>query len=125
MTHTQEKIEEVQCSLLFLKEYIYSLNNGAALLVVKESRLHKINCHKKSFKENYLKVTIICRYIFSGFGILCILLILNFVRASQLMIFMMLTECMLTSDNLEVYSVIPPQYLIFTSTKFCAFVQIR
>ena len=35
----------------------------------------------------YLKVIIIYRYIFGGFGILCILLVLNFVRASQLMIF--------------------------------------
>ena len=37
----------------------------------------------------YLKVTIICRYIFSIFGIMCILLVLHFVRVSQLMIFMM------------------------------------
>ena len=52
------------------------------------------------------KVTIICRYIFSGFGILCILLVLNFAWASQLMIFMMVCS----------------QYFIFTSIKFCAFV---
>ena len=48
-------------------------------------------------------------YTFSGFGILCILLVLNVVRASQLMIFMMVCS----------------QYLIFTSIKFCAFVQIH
>ena len=36
-----------------------------------------------------LPVTFICKYIFSGFGILCILLVLNFALASQLMIFMM------------------------------------
>ena len=35
------------------------------------------------------KVTIICRYICRGFGILCILLVLNFMPASQLMVFMM------------------------------------
>ena len=35
----------------------------------------------------YIKVTIICRCIFVGFGILCILLVLNFVQASQLMKF--------------------------------------
>ena len=46
---------------------------------------------------------------FSDFGILCILLVLNVVQASQLMIFMMVCS----------------QYLIFTSIKFCAFVQIR
>ena len=57
----------------------------------------------------YLKVTIICRYIhFCCFGILCILLVLNF-YTGQLMIFMM--ACL--------------QYLIFTSITFCAFVQIR
>ena len=59
--------------------------------------------------HNYLKVSINCRYIFCGFGFLCILLVLNFAWATRLMIFMM------------VYS----QYLISTSIKFCTFVEIR
>ena len=55
----------------------------------------------------YLKVTIICRCIFVGFGILWILLVLNFAQASQLMKFTMV--CL--------------QYFIFTSVTFYAFVQ--
>ena len=42
---------------------------------------------------------------FCGFEILCILLVLNFAQASQLMIFMMVCS----------------PYLIFISVKFCTF----
>ena len=53
---------------------------------------------------NIPKVTIICRYIFNGFGILCLLLVLNFEWASQLMIFMMFTSQYLR--NLLKYSIL-------------------
>ena len=52
----------------------------------------------------YLKVTIICSNFFCGFGLLCILLVLNFAWDSQLMILMKVCS----------------QYKIFESVKFCA-----
>ena len=72
--------------------------------------MSEVSCSivKQLSDMNYLKVTIICRYIFCGFGILCILLVLNFEWASQLMIFMMVLFAILI--------------LIFTSIKFCALV---
>ena len=41
------------------------------------------NVHTVAVRHTLIKVTIICRYIFSGFGILCILLVLNFAWAGQ------------------------------------------
>ena len=56
-----------------------------------------------------LRLQLFAGTFFRGFGILCILLVLNLAGASRLMIFMMVCS----------------QYLIFSSINFCAFVQIH